>query len=91
MSARLALHFLPHKPHGPAFHFGAGAPVVFPGVEAAGAASARCSQLVPAVEHKPLMEQRMAEQELVQAGIHRFWEAARTSSLCPVTTDSGLG
>lgn len=30
MSARLALHFLPHKPHGPAFHFGAGAPVVFP-------------------------------------------------------------
>lgn len=36
MSARLALHFLPHKPHGPAFHFGA---VLFPSEEAAGAAS----------------------------------------------------
>lgn len=49
MSARLALHFLPHKPHGPAFHFGAGAPVLFPSVEAAGAASPVCSQLIPAL------------------------------------------
>lgn len=68
-----------------------GLPWCFPGVEAAGAASAHCSQLIPAVEHKPLMEQRMAEQELVQAGIHRFWEAARTSNHCPVTTDTDLG
>lgn len=91
MSARLALHFLPHKPHGPAFHFGAGAPVLFPRVEAAGAASDGCPQLMPAVEHKPLMEQRTAEQELVQARIHQFWEAARTSNHCPVTADTDLG
>lgn len=49
MSARLALHFLPRKPHGPAFHFGVGAPVSFPSVEAAGAASPHCSQLIPAL------------------------------------------